>query len=99
VSTSAAKKAEPCFCPAVFYWSWMLLTALLNLRVNRIATGPAMRAEGVTEDEARTVPRRSVAVLLAAATALAVSLVAPLFAPVAMATIPLWLWLMRPSGE
>jgi hypothetical protein len=99
VSTSAAKKAEPCFCPAVFYWSWMLLTALLNLRVNRIATGPAMRAEGVTEDEARTVPRRSVAVLLAAATALVIAFFAPLVAPVAMATIPLWLWLLRRSAK
>ena len=81
--------------PAVFYWSWMLLTALLNLKVNRMATGPAMRADHVSEEEARQVPRRSVAVLLAAASALLISLFAPLFAPFGMATIPLWIWLLR----
>ena len=82
--------------PAVFYWSWLVLTALLNLRVNSLATGPAMRAEGVGEAEARMVPRRSLAVLFAAATALAISFVAPLYAPAAMATIPLWLIVFRP---
>jgi uncharacterized membrane protein len=82
--------------PAVCYWSWMLFTALLNLKVNRMATGPAMRAEGVTEAQAAEVPRRSVAVLLAAVTALVISLFAPMFAPMAMATIPLWIFLFRP---
>jgi uncharacterized membrane protein len=81
--------------PAVFYWSWMLLTALLNLKVNRMATGPAMRAEHVSEDEAAQVPRRSVAVLLAASSALVISLFAPLFAPFGMATVPLWIFLLR----
>lgn len=82
--------------PAVFYWSWMVLTALLNLKVNRLATGPAMRGEGVTEAQAAEVPRRSTAVLLSAASALAVSFFAPLFAPAAMATVPLWILLLRP---
>ena len=81
--------------PAAVYWGWMLLTALLNRRVNRIATGPAMRAEGVTAAQAAEVPRRSLAVLIAATCALAVSLFAPLFAPVAMATIPLWIFVLR----
>ena len=82
--------------PAVVYWSWMLLTALLNLKVNRMATGPAMRAEGVTAAQAAEVPRRSIAVLLGAASSLAVSFVAPVYAPMAMATIPLWIFLLRP---
>jgi uncharacterized membrane protein len=82
--------------PAVCYWSWMLFTALLNLKVNRMATGPAMRAEGVTEAQAAEVPRRSVAVLLGVVTALVISLFAPMFAPMAMATIPLWIFLFRP---
>ena len=81
--------------PAVVYWSWLVLTALVNLRVNSIATGPAMRAEGVDEAEARMVPRRSIAVLLATLSALAVSLFAPFFAPFGMATIPLWIFLLR----
>ena len=83
--------------PAVVYWSWLVLTALVNLRVNSIATGPAMRAEGVDEAEASMVPRRSLAVLAGAVSALAVSLFAPLFAPVGMATIPLWLLIFKPK--
>jgi len=85
--------------PAVCYWGWMLLTALLNLRVNRLATGPAMRAEGVSETDAAQVPRRSVAVLFAAASALGISFFAPLFAPFGMATIPLWIWVLRKSAK
>jgi uncharacterized membrane protein len=81
--------------PAAFYWGWMLFTALLNLKVNSLATGPLMRAANVPEAQAREVPRRSRSVVLAALTALAISLFAPIFAPVAMATIPLWLWLLR----
>jgi uncharacterized membrane protein len=81
--------------PAAVYWSWLVLTALLNLKVNSIATGPVMRADGVTADQARDVPRRSRGVLLAALTALAIALFAPLFAPAAMATIPLWQWGLR----
>lgn len=85
--------------PAVVYWSWMLLTALLNLKVNRMATGPAMRAEGVSATEADAVPRRSLGVLFAAVTALAISFFAPLFAPAGMATIPLWQLAFRPRGS
>ena len=85
--------------PAAVYWSWMLLTALLNLKVNRMATGPAMRADHVGEEEARQVPRRSLAVLFAAVTALLISLFAPMFAPFGMATIPLWLLILRKSAK
>ena len=81
--------------PAAVYWGWMLLTASLNLRVNRLATGPAMRADGVSAAAAEEVPRRSIAVLLATLSALAVSLFAPFFAPFGMATIPLWIFLLR----
>ena len=81
--------------PTVFYWSWMVLTALLNLRVNRMATGPAMRARGIGAAEAAEVPRRSLAVLFAALTSLGVSFVAPMFAPVGMATVPVWILVFR----
>jgi uncharacterized membrane protein len=77
--------------PALFYWGWILLTALLNLKVNAIATGPVMRGEGVSGEAARAVPRRSRAVLLGAATALLAAFASPLAAPVGMATIPLWI--------
>ena len=86
--------------PAVFYWGWIVLTALLNLKVNSIATGPAMLGEGADKEAARAVPRRSRAVLLGAVTALLVAIASPLAAPVGMATIPLWLWLLgRSRGQ
>ena len=78
--------------PALFYWGWIVLTALLNLKVNSIATGPRMVGEGVTE-AAAAVPRRSRAVLLGAVAALLIAVFVPLAAPAGMATIPLWIWL------
>lgn len=85
--------------PAIIYWGWLLLTALFNLRVNRIATRPPMLADGVSASEAAAVPRRSQSVALAAASALALSFFIPLAAPVAMATVPLWRRLLdRISG-
>jgi uncharacterized membrane protein len=76
--------------PAVIYWTWLLLTASLNLRVSSIATSPPMLADGVPPEDAADVPRRSLSVVLGAATALAMSFFVPYVAPVAMATIPLW---------
>ncbi|HVQ09829.1 MAG TPA: TMEM175 family protein [Allosphingosinicella sp.] len=79
--------------PALFYWGWIVLTALLNLKVNSIATGPAMVGEdgGAGGEAARAVPRRSRAVLLGAVAALLIAMLAPLAAPAGMATIPLWI--------
>ncbi len=65
-------------------------TALLNLRVNAMATGPLMLAPDVTSAEAADVPRRSQSVLLGAASALAVAVFLPVAAPAGMATIPIW---------
>lgn len=76
--------------PALVYWGWLLLTALVNLRVNRLATSPAMLGDGVDLAEAAAVPQRSFSVLLGAAASLALAFVVPLAAPAGMATIPLW---------
>jgi len=76
--------------PALVYWGWLLLTALINLRVNAMATGPRMLGDGVAAEEAAAVPRRSRSVALAAATALVVAMFAPIFSPLGMATVPLW---------
>lgn len=84
--------------PAAVYWGWMVITALLNLRVNSIATGPGMLADDVPPEQSREVRRRSVSVLLAAATALGVSLIVPQAAPVAMGTIPLWRLMLGRRG-
>lgn len=84
--------------PALVYWGWLLLTAIVNLRVNSIATGPAMLGGGTDADAASAVPRRSLSVLLGAATSLAVAFVYPFAAPAGMATIPLWRMLVgRPA--
>jgi uncharacterized membrane protein len=76
--------------PAVVYWAWLLLTALLSLRLNGIATRPPLLSEQAEAGAGEAVRRRSLGVVLGAATALAVALIAPLFAPAGMATIPLW---------
>ena len=83
--------------PTGLYWAWMLLIALLNLRVNSFATGPRML--GAAAGAAADVRRRSTSVLLAAATAFLVALVVPLAAPAGMATIPLWMWLLGRLGR
>jgi uncharacterized membrane protein len=85
--------------PAMIYWGWIVLTALLNLKVNSIATGPAMRGDTVGEEAARAVPRRSRAVLLGALSAFLLALVVPAAGAMAMATIPLWMWLQRRMGR
>jgi uncharacterized membrane protein len=81
--------------PSAVYWGWMVCTALLNLKVNSIATGPKMRAADVSVAAAADVPRRSRAVVLAALTALAFSQIKPWFGPLGMATIPLWILVLR----
>jgi uncharacterized membrane protein len=86
--------------PALLYWGWLLATALVNLRVNRLATGPTMLGDGVDPADAAAVPTRSFSVLLGAATSLAIAFVYPLAAPAGMATIPLWRMLLgRPRRQ
>ncbi|HST36722.1 MAG TPA: TMEM175 family protein [Allosphingosinicella sp.] len=85
--------------PAACYWGWMVLTALFNLRVNSIATGEHMLGADVPAERAGDVRRRSRGVLLAALSALGVSLLYPPAAPIAMGTIPLWRWLQVRFGR
>ena len=85
--------------PAAIYWGWLILTALLNLKVNAIATGPDMLGESAPAGAAADVRRRSTSVLLAAFAAFALALALPVAAPAGMATIPLWLWVLRRLGR
>lgn len=85
--------------PAAAYWGWMVLTALLNRKVNSIAAGPTMLAPAVPAEKAKDVHRRSLSVLLAALTALGVALILPQAAPMAMGTIPLWRLLIVRLGR
>jgi len=76
--------------PASLYWGWLLLTALLNLRVNTLATGPDMRASTTSDHDARLIRARGIGTICAAVAALVVAQFAPFFAPLAMLTLPLW---------
>jgi uncharacterized membrane protein len=84
--------------PAAVYWLFLLLTAILNMRVNFLVTGPRMVAADAAPDAVRDVRRRSTSVLFAALVALAISLFAPMAAPFGMGTIPLWIALLRRIG-
>jgi uncharacterized membrane protein len=81
--------------PALLYWGWLILTALLSLRVNTIVTRAPMVAAEVSADDAAAVRRRSRSVTLAALTAFAIAFVAPAIAFIGMATIPAWFILLR----
>ena len=76
--------------PASLYWGWMLLTALLNLRVNTLATGPAMRSPDTTDDDVRYVRGRGISTICASLVSLAIAQVEPFFGPLGMGTLPLW---------
>ena len=85
--------------PTGLYWGWMVLIALVNLKVNSVATGPAMLGEQAAPGAAADVRRRSRSVLLASLTAFALALFFPLAAAFGMATIPLWIWLLGRLGR
>lgn len=85
--------------PAALYWSWLLLTALLSLRLNSLATRPPLLADWADEAEAAEVRLRSRSVALGAAASLGIALFAPVFAPAGMATIPLWMLLLKRVGR
>ncbi len=85
--------------PTGLYWGWMVLIALVNLKVNSTAAGPEMLGEGAPAGAAADVRRRSTSVLLAAFTAFALALAFPPAAPAGMVTIPLWMRLLGRLGK
>jgi len=84
--------------PDILYWSWLSLTALLNLRVLTLATRPPIVGEDVPADRAARVRLRSLSVVAGALTSLAIAFFVPRAAPLGMATIPLWRWLLGRSA-
>lgn len=78
--------------PVVFYCSWLLLTALLNLRLGRLATSPPVIDPTVSAETIAEIRRRGLATVLGAATAILVGLFSPvpILAQVTLMTIPLW---------
>ena len=80
--------------PAIFYCLTMLAAALLNLKVNRTATGPPMVDARASPEAIAYVRRRGASVVLGSATAVALAFVMPAFCQVGLVTIPLWLRLL-----
>ncbi|MDB5722532.1 MAG: hypothetical protein JWP15_3150 [Alphaproteobacteria bacterium] len=76
--------------PTLVYCGWLLVTALLNMRVVRIACGPSMAAHEIEKEETDAVWRRSQSVALGAASAFLLSLFVPMIGQIGLATIPLW---------
>lgn len=84
--------------PAALYCGWLLIIALLNIRIQQVATTPPVVGAHVTVMERWLLRRRALAVALAAATAFIVSLFAPPFAQPMMFTIPLWYLVLKMLG-
>lgn len=76
--------------PAALYCGWMVLIALLNIRLQRMATAAPVVGEHVPMEQRRMVRLRGVSVLLGALTALAVALIYPFFGQASLMSIPLW---------
>lgn len=84
--------------PIALYCSWMVLTALLNIRLQRLVTMPPVAGEHIPPERGRIVRQRGLAVLLGAATALVLALINPWLGQPALVSIPLWRLLLQRSG-
>ncbi len=80
--------------PTVFYCVSLLLSALLNLRVGRIATSPPMVDPSVSAQDIAYIRRRGLSVVLGASVALIVAFFVPAAAQAALISIPLWRYLL-----
>jgi uncharacterized membrane protein len=76
--------------PTFVYCVVLLAAALLNIKVGRMATGPAMVAPDVPTEAIDYVRRRGLSVALGAATAIFVGLVYPLLGQASLISIPIW---------
>lgn len=76
--------------PTALYCGWMLVIALLNIRIQRLATAPPVVSEHTPPEQVRMIRERGIAVALGAATACLLSLLVPLIGQMALMTIPLW---------
>lgn len=81
--------------PVAFYCGWLVLVALCNLWVQRIATAPPVVGAHVPSEMRTAIRQRGLAVLLGACTGLGVSMLVPALGQVALMSIPLWRLLLR----
>jgi uncharacterized membrane protein len=76
--------------PSIFYCATMLVAALLNVAVVRIATGERMVDVHADPAMIRYVRGRGIAVVLGSATAVALAFVIPAYSQIGLASIGLW---------
>ena len=76
--------------PAVCYCGWLLLTALLNRRLQAVVTRAPIVSETATPEQIKLVRVRGTSVVLGAAAATIVSIFIPVLGQVTLSTIPLW---------
>jgi uncharacterized membrane protein len=76
--------------PTIFYCVSLLICALLNMKVGRIATSPPMVDSSVPAADIARLRLRGISVVLGAMVALIVAFFVPAAAQAALITIPLW---------
>ncbi|WP_066719955.1 hypothetical protein [Sphingomonas pituitosa] len=81
--------------PAALYAFWMMLIALANIWVQRLATSPPVLGERIAPAHCRVIRQRELATLLGTISAFAMALVFPFASQMALATIPLWRLLLQ----
>lgn len=85
--------------PTALYWGWMVLTSLLNLRVNMLATSAPMVGADVSVDELVKVRVPSASLLLGSVAACVVAIFVPALAPLGLATTEVWRRVLRAPIE
>ena len=81
--------------PTLFYNGVLLVTAILSTNVIRIVTQPGMLRADADQAVVARFPTMGWAVALGAATALALTPLAPQFSQIGLLTIPLWRLLLQ----
>ncbi len=81
--------------PTLVYNATLLATAVLSVRLVRIATGPEIAKADADRQDIEFTRIRGLSLIYAAATALILGLFIPLFCQAALATIPLWTRFLR----
>lgn len=85
----------PIFC----YCVWLMICGIANRRLQAVLTKPPVVDERVMPAEIATIYQRGNAVIIGTAFAALVSLVVPLLGQPALASIPIWRWLLRRRDE
>nr|WP_315380905.1 TMEM175 family protein [uncultured Sphingomonas sp.] len=81
--------------PSALYAFWMMLIAVANIWVQRLATSSPVVGERVAKAHCRVIRQRGIATLLGTMSAFAMALIFPFASQMTLATIPLWRLLLQ----